>query len=99
MCPKRHWFTTYEPISGGLVFMRNDAACKIVGIDTIRIKMHDKNVRTLTNVRHIPYLKKILFFFWDSLDYDYSGEGGANRVCNGSLVEMKGNKVDGLYFP
>lgn len=43
--------------------MRNDAACKIVGIDTIRIKMHDKIVRTLTNVRHIPYLKKILFFF------------------------------------
>jgi hypothetical protein len=34
----------------------------------------------------------------DSLGYKYSGEGGVIRVSKGSLVVMKGNKVDGLYF-
>jgi len=36
-------------------------AYKIVGIGTIKIKMHDGIVRTLTEVRHIPELKKNLF--------------------------------------
>jgi hypothetical protein len=41
MSPKRDWFTTYESISGGRVLMGNDITCKIIGIDTIRIRMHD----------------------------------------------------------
>jgi hypothetical protein len=40
--------------------MGNDMACKIVGIRTIKIKMHDGIVRTLTEVRHVPGLKKNL---------------------------------------
>jgi len=34
----------------------------------------------------------------NSLEYKYSGEGGVIRVSKGSLVVMKGNKVDGLYY-
>jgi hypothetical protein len=45
MSPKRDWFTTYESVNGGLVLMGNDVACKIVGIGTIRIRMHDGIVR------------------------------------------------------
>jgi hypothetical protein len=100
MSPKRDWFTTYESVNCGTVLMGNDVACKIVGIGTIRIRMHDGIVRTLTNVRHIPDLKKNLISLGtlDSLGYKYSGEGGVIRVSNGSLVVMEGNKVDGLYF-
>jgi hypothetical protein len=50
MSPKRDWFITYESVNGGSVLMGNDAIYKIVGIGTIRMKMHDGIVRTLTNV-------------------------------------------------
>ncbi|CAL9127782.1 unnamed protein product, partial [Musa textilis] len=40
--------------------MGNNAACDVIGKGTIRIKMHDGIVRTLTNVRHVPDLKKNL---------------------------------------
>ena len=46
--------------------MRNDATCKVVLIGTIRINLHDGIVRTLTNVRHIPELKKKIDFFRDT---------------------------------
>ena len=60
MCPNKTWFDTYEEKSGGNVFMGNDVSCKTVGIGTIKIKMHDGIIRTLTEVRHVPELKKNL---------------------------------------
>jgi hypothetical protein len=97
---KRDWFTTYESVDGSSVLMGNDVACKIVGMGTIRIMMHDGIMRTLKNVRHIPNLKKNLISLGtlDSIGYKYSGEGGVIRVSKGSLVMMQGNKVDDLYF-
>jgi len=58
MSPKRDWFTTYESVNGGSILMRNDVVYKIVGMGTIRIRMHDGIMRTLKNVQHIPDLKK-----------------------------------------
>ena len=40
--------------------MKNDAVCKTVGLNNIRIRMFDGQVRTLTNVRYVPELKKDL---------------------------------------
>lgn len=60
MSLKRDWCTTFESVNGDLVLMGSDIAYKIVGIGTIRIRMHDGIVRTLTNVRHMPDLKKKL---------------------------------------
>ena len=60
MCPNKTWFDTYEEKSGGNVFMGNDVSCKTIGIGTIKIKMHDGIIRTLTEVRHVLELKKNL---------------------------------------
>ena len=38
--------------------MGNDAACKVVGIGTIKIKMFNNVVRTLGEVRHVLEVKK-----------------------------------------
>ena len=40
--------------------MKNDTVCKTVGIGNIRMRMFDGHVQTLTNVRHVPDLKKNL---------------------------------------
>ena len=60
MCPKREWFSIYKPYDRGSVLMRNDAVCKTVGISNIRMRIFDGHVRILTNVRHVPDLKKNL---------------------------------------
>ena len=39
MTPNKHWFETYEEVSGGKVIMGNDAACKVVEIGTVRIDL------------------------------------------------------------
>ena len=79
--------------------MRNNMPCKTIGIGSIKIRMHNGIVRTLSNVRHVPDLKKKLISL-DTLDsngYKFSAEGGVLRVSKGSLVVMKGKKVNTLY--
>jgi hypothetical protein len=34
--------------------MGNEFSCKIVGVGSVWIKMHDGSVRTLTDVKHVP---------------------------------------------
>lgn len=54
--------------------MGNDAMCKAIERGTIKVKMFDEVVRTLTNVRYVLELKKNLLSLGtlDSLDYSYS---------------------------
>lgn len=48
MCPNIDWFSTYEEVLRGSVIMGNNAPCKIAGVGTVRIRMFDGVVRTLT---------------------------------------------------
>ena len=100
MCPNRDWFSTYESIDGGIVLMGNNAQCKTVGIGTIRIRMHDGIVRTLSDVRHVPDLKKNLISLGtlDSNGCKFSAEGGVLRVSKGALIMMKAKKAGSLYI-
>ena len=82
------------------MLMGNNAVCKVVGIGAIKIKMHDGIVRTLSDVRHIPELKKNLISLGtlDSNGCTYKAGGGVMRISKGALVVMKGLKQNGLYF-
>ena len=42
------------------MFLGNNVNCKVVGIGSIRIKIYDSIVRTLSDVRRVPELKKNL---------------------------------------
>ncbi|PRQ56251.1 putative RNA-directed DNA polymerase [Rosa chinensis] len=60
MCAIREWFDTFEDSSSGEVFRGDDSSCRILGIGSVKIRMHDGVVRTLENVRYIPKLRKNL---------------------------------------
>ena len=79
--------------------MGKDAPCKIIGIGSVKIKMYDGVVRTLTEVRHVPELKKNLISLstLDEKGYRYSGEGGVLKVSKGTLVVLKGQLSRGIY--
>ncbi|KAK2986265.1 hypothetical protein RJ640_021834 [Escallonia rubra] len=100
MCPNRNSFATYRSFDGGKVLMGNDVACKVVGIGSIQIRMHDGIVRTLTDVRHVPELRKNLISLGtlDSNGCSYRAAGGVMRIMKGALVVMKGLKQNCLYL-
>ena len=74
--------------------MGNNVACKVVGIGTIRIKIFDGVVRTLTDVRHIPALKKnlISLSILNFISCSFKAKGRALRGCKDALIVMKGKK-------
>jgi len=90
MCPNKDWFTTYQALDGGKVLLGNNAPSKVVNIGTVRIKMFDRIMRTLTNVKHVPELKKNMISLGtlDSKSYSYNGEVGAIRISKGALIVM-----------
>ncbi|KAG8501441.1 hypothetical protein CXB51_003771 [Gossypium anomalum] len=94
MSPNRDWFITYETVSEGVVLMGNNASCKIAGVGTIKVKMFDGVVRTLSDVRYVPELKRNLISLstLDSKGYRYTAESGVLKISKGSLVVMKGQR-------
>ncbi|KAG8489614.1 hypothetical protein CXB51_017589 [Gossypium anomalum] len=94
MSPNRDWFTHYETVSEGVVLMGNNASCKIAGVGTIKVKMFDGVVRTLSDVRHVPELKKNLISLsaLDSKGYRYTAKSGVLNISKGPLVVMKGQR-------
>ena len=57
---KERLVDTYKPYNGGMVQLGNDATCPVIGIGTVKIKMFDGVVKVLSNVRHVPDLRKNL---------------------------------------
>ena len=92
MYPKREWFSPYKPYDGGSILMENDVVCKTVSIGNIRMRMFNGQVRTLTNVQHVPDLKKNLLSLraLEARGYKFSGANGAVKVTKGSMTILKG---------
>jgi hypothetical protein len=98
-CLHRNWFSTYQFIDDGFVFMGNEFSCKIVGVGSIRIKMYDGYVRTLIDVNHVPELTNNLISLGVlySVVYRCTNQGGVIKVSKGILVVMKTKMIVNLY--
>ena len=68
------------------MFMGNDDVCDIKRIGIIHLKMHNGIVKTLTEVRYVPDLKKNLFSF-----------EVLKAIC-GVLDALKCTRKGNLYF-
>jgi hypothetical protein len=100
MCLHRHWFITYESIDDGIVYMGNEISCKVVGIGSIRIKMFDGTVKILTDLRHVPELRKNLISmgFLDIGGYNSIVQGGVMKFYKGIMLVMKEKKVGNMFL-
>ncbi|KAG8483625.1 hypothetical protein CXB51_023496 [Gossypium anomalum] len=81
-------------VSEGIILMGNNASCKIAGVERIKVKKFDGVVRTLSDVRHVPKLKRNLISLstLDSKGYRYTAKSGVLKISKGSLVVMKGQR-------
>ena len=79
--------------------MGNDVVCKIVGIGNIHMRMFDGQVQTLTNVRHVPDLKKNLLSLGalEARGYKFFSADGGIKVTRGSMIIFKGERMTNLY--
>ena len=71
--------------------MGDNSPCAVVGMGTVQIKMFDGIVRTLIEVRHVPFMsrKLISLSILDTKGYKYCNGDGIIKVTKGSLVVMK----------
>ena len=99
MTPARSCFVSYKKIDGGAVHMGNDTSCHVVGVGSVRFRMHDGVVRTITDVRHVPMLRRSLLSVGalSRLGMRIIIDGENLRVAKGSLVVMKGVRVNDIY--
>ncbi|KAH9649112.1 hypothetical protein KPL70_025867 [Citrus sinensis] len=81
------------------VMMGNNSLCKVVGLGAIRLKMFDGVIRELSEVMHVPELKRNLISLGilDQMGCIIKMEFGVMKIIKWSIVIMKGAKNNGLY--
>ncbi|KAG8486047.1 hypothetical protein CXB51_019338 [Gossypium anomalum] len=100
MCPNKEWFSTYSSVEGGVVCMGNDSSSKVIGIGTVKIRIHNGTIRTLSDVRYVPNLRKnlISLSILDLKGCRINIESSDIKVSRGALVLLKGKRTSSLYI-
>ena len=99
MTPNKFFFCSFKDQDSGSVLLGDNKACKIAGIGSVLIKMHDGSERVISDVRYVPNLKRNLLSIGAltlkgcSIKIDSS-----LRVLKGQTVVMKGNLRNGIYY-
>ncbi|KAG8481247.1 hypothetical protein CXB51_026047 [Gossypium anomalum] len=100
MCPNREWFSTYSSVEGGVVRMGNDSSSKVISIGTVKIRIHDGTIRTLSDVRYVPDLRKnlISLSILDLKGCRINIESSGIKVSRGALVLLKDKRTGSFYI-
>lgn len=79
--------------------MGNNHTCRVIGIESVSLKLKDGSIKLLRNVRHVSNLKRNLISLGmlDSIGCTYGGSGGTIEVKKDSKIVLTGVKINGLY--
>ena len=99
MCPLKSWFSSYIKLKEEKVIMGNNEACKVFGIGSIKLRLHDGMKKTLTNVMYVLDFKGNLISLGvlDSMGCTIKIENGTLKILKGAMIVMKGLRKNGLY--
>ncbi|GFS46693.1 hypothetical protein Acr_00g0103700 [Actinidia rufa] len=81
------------------IWMANNTSSRVVGRGSVRFPMADGRSVTLTEVRHVPNLRKNLISIGmlDSKGCSFDASGEILRVSKGNKEMLWGKKIGGLY--
>lgn len=99
VCGDKEEFWSYEAVDGGTVWMANGSRSCVVGKGIVRFRLpNGKHVR-LTDVRHVPTVRKNLISLGvlDEKGYSFSARDGVLHVREGERDILEGRMVGGLY--
>ncbi|XP_070022730.1 uncharacterized protein [Nicotiana sylvestris] len=100
MCPNRDWFVDFQEREYGVINTADNNPLTSYGIGSIRLRNHDGMIRTLTDIRYVPGLKKNFIFMGalKSKGFKIIAENGVMRICSGALVVMKANRKNNNMY-
>jgi len=80
--------------------MGNDHALEIAGIDTIKLKMYDGSICTISKVWHVKGLKKKISFVgqFDNLGSKIQINNGIMKIIKRALMVLKVRKIAANLF-
>ena len=86
--------------SFGSVRLGDDKPCNVVGIGQIKLRMHDGVVRTLTDVRYVPDLKKNLISLGTlhTNGFRYKTVDDGLKVSKGAMTVMRARRISGNIY-
>lgn len=97
MCPNRNLLSRNK-VFKGVVMTSNDTSCPITSIVRVRIKMFDRIVRTLDDIRHVPKLKRNLISLSTFIRKGASTLGCGNiKISKCTRVVLQGQRMSQLY--
>ncbi|GFS40774.1 hypothetical protein Acr_00g0070470 [Actinidia rufa] len=98
LCRDREVFSTCAACEGR-IWMANNTSTRVVGRGSVWFRMADGRSMTLTEVRHVPNLRKNLISIGilDSKGCSFDASGGILRVSKGNKKMLWGKKTRGLY--
>ena len=100
MSPYKSYFTYYYDYNGGRVMIGNNVVCKIMGIGNISLKLHDRTIRELKQVRYVPELKRNLISLGmlDQMRCSVRIESRELMIVKDSQVVMKGSRINRVFI-
>lgn len=87
-------------MGNGSVLLGNDHSCRVKGLGSVKLRMHDGVNIIVTNVIYIPELRRNLISMGmlDSMGYKFQSEGGNMIVSRNDTTVMKGIRRNDLYY-
>jgi hypothetical protein len=82
MTSRRDWFQEYKPLTAFLVVcMGDDTASHVANVGTILIQLSIGQITNVTNVMHVPTLKKNLLSISKATNKGHSSMEFFNNHC------------------
>ena len=81
----QNYFSEYHTFDGGNVMIGNNAVCKVIGIGNVSLKLYNRTIREVKQVRHVPDLKRNLISLGmlDQAGYSVMLEHGEIKISMG----------------
>ena len=80
----------------------DDHSCKVAGIGNVCMRMFDRIVRTLMNVKHVPELKKNLmslgYLKYCGFNFNSRAISGILNISSGDMIVMRGRMMDNNLY-
>ncbi|GFZ06608.1 hypothetical protein Acr_18g0007780 [Actinidia rufa] len=98
LCRDREVFSTYATCEGR-IWMVNNMCSRVVGRGSVRFRMADGRSVTLTEISHVPNLRKNLISIGmlDAKGCRFDASGEILKVSKGNKEMLWGKKTGGLY--
>jgi hypothetical protein len=99
VCPRRDWFDSFREMSGGTVTLADGSTLSVAGVGTVRFRMWDGVIRTVTGVRYVPGIRRgiVSLSELDSHGYELRIRDGYMDVLRGDMAVIRGTRRGGLY--